>query len=56
VLTLPPAIMAFIDALALVRRELWAGSTFQTSSSGQDLVQIPRALVEHLTETLCYAT
>ncbi len=45
----------FIDVLALVRRELWAGTTFQTSSSDQDLVQIPRALVEHLTETLCYA-
>lgn len=45
----------FIDALALVRRELWVGTTFQTSSSEQDLVQIPRPLMEHLTETLCYA-
>jgi hypothetical protein len=45
----------FIDALALVRRELWAGTTFQTSSSDQDLVQIPRLLMEHLTDTLCYA-
>jgi hypothetical protein len=45
----------FIDALALVRQELWASTTFQTSSSEQDLVQIPRALMDHLTETLCYA-
>jgi hypothetical protein len=45
----------FIDALALVRRELWAGTTFQTSSSDRDLVQIPRVLMEHLTDTLCYA-
>jgi len=45
----------FIDALALVRRELWAGTTFQTSSFDQDLVQIPHPLWEHLTETLCDA-
>lgn len=44
----------FTDALALVRRALWTSTTFQTSSADQDLVQIPRAFVEHLTETLCY--
>jgi hypothetical protein len=45
----------FIDALALVRRELWAHQTFSTSAAGSELVKVPRALVEQLTETLCYA-
>ena len=45
----------FVDALALVRRELWAHQTFSTSASDHELVKVPRALVEQLTETLCYA-
>ena len=45
----------FSDALALVRRELWAEETFCRSAREADMVKVPRALVEHLTETLCYA-
>jgi hypothetical protein len=46
----------FSDALALVRRELWAQEkTFCRSSREAEMVKVPRALVEHLTETLCYA-
>jgi len=45
----------FIDALAVVRRSLWAGTTFQMSSTEPDMVKIPRPLVEHLTELLSYA-
>lgn len=45
----------FSDALALVRKELWAHTTFRGSSREPDTLKVPRAFVEHLTETLCYA-
>jgi hypothetical protein len=45
----------FSDALALVRKELWAHATFRRSPQDTDTVEVPRAFVEHLTETLCYA-
>ena len=45
----------FADALALVRVELWAHLTFCMSSYEADMVKVPRALVERLTDTLCYA-
>ncbi len=46
----------FADALALVRKELWAHeATFYGSPREADTVKVPRALVERLTETLCYA-
>jgi hypothetical protein len=45
----------FSDALALVRKELWAQETFRDSSWEPDTVKVPRAFVEQLTETLCYA-
>jgi hypothetical protein len=46
----------FSDALALVRRDLWAqGTTFCGSPRESDMVKVPRAFVERLTETVCYA-
>jgi len=45
----------FSDAIALVRKELWAQETFRDSSWEPDTVKVPRAFVEQLTETLCYA-
>jgi hypothetical protein len=45
----------FSDAIALVRKELWAQGTFSDSPWEPDTVKVPRAFVEHLTETLCYA-
>jgi len=45
----------FADALALVRRSLWAKTTFCMSPPEEDIVKVPRALVEHLSEMLCYA-
>jgi hypothetical protein len=45
----------FSDALAPVRKELWAHATFRRSPQDTDTVEVPRAFVEHLTETLCYA-
>jgi DDE superfamily endonuclease len=45
----------FADALALVRKELWAGATFYGSSAQSDTIKVPKALVERLTEAVCYA-
>jgi len=45
----------FSDAIAVVRRSLWTHETFQTSSSPDDLRKVPRALVDHLCDMLCYA-
>jgi hypothetical protein len=44
----------FVDALALVRRQIWRHEGFCTSDAGADTIKVPRALLEHLTETLCY--
>ena len=48
---------SFADALALVRKELWAQEeqTFCGSPSATDTVKVPRAFVERLTEAVCYA-
>jgi hypothetical protein len=51
----PQLCPTFSDALALVRKELWAHATFRGSSWEPDTVKVPRAFVEQLTETLCYA-
>ena len=45
----------FSDALALVRKELWAHGTFCESSQQTDTVKVPRAFVEGLTDAVCYA-
>ncbi len=46
----------FSDALAVVRKELWAReATFYGSLAETDTVKVPRALVERLTDALCYA-
>jgi hypothetical protein len=45
----------FADALAVVRKELWAGATFYGSSAQSDTIKVPRAYVERLTEAVCYA-
>jgi uncharacterized membrane protein YfcA len=48
---------SFADALALVRKELWAQEeqAFCGSPSATDTVKVPRAFVERLTEAVCYA-
>jgi hypothetical protein len=44
------------DALALVRKELWAQEqTFCGSPAGTETLKIPKAFVERLTDALCYA-
>ena len=46
----------FADALALERMELWAqGATFCGSPADTEMVKVPWAFMEHLTDALCYA-
>jgi hypothetical protein len=45
----------FADALALVRKDLWASATFYGSPAHSDTVKVTRAYVERLTDALCYA-
>jgi hypothetical protein len=45
----------FVDALALVRKELWACATFRGSHSEADTVKVPRVFIERLTDAVCYA-
>ena len=47
----------FADALALVRKELWAQEeqTFYGSAAQTDTIKVPRAYVERLTDAVCYA-
>ena len=46
----------FSDALALVRKELWAQeTTFCGSSREADTVKVLKAFVERLTDAVCYA-
>jgi DDE superfamily endonuclease len=46
----------FADALALVRKELWAQEhTFYASPAQTDAVKVPRAYIERLTDAVCYA-
>jgi hypothetical protein len=45
----------FADALAVVRKDLWAHTTFRGSPRGADTVKVPRESIERLTNALCYA-
>ena len=45
----------FSDTLAFVRQRLWPVTVFSTSPSSDEVVEIPRALVDRLTDTLAFA-
>jgi DDE superfamily endonuclease len=46
----------FSDALALVRKGLWAReATFCGSPAETETVKVPKAFIEHLTDVVCYA-
>jgi hypothetical protein len=49
------ALPTFTDALAVVRRQLWGHTLFCTSPVCDDMVEVPRILVERLADALCYA-
>jgi DDE superfamily endonuclease len=44
----------FSDAIAAVRYRLWR-EDLVTSPGGREMIKVPRALFERLTDTLCYA-
>ena len=45
----------FADALAFVRRYLWASRLFQTARDGPEYVKVPRPIFDTWTELLCHA-
>ena len=45
----------FSDAIALVRRQLWAHMHFSTSLQATEMIKMPRVLFERLIEAVCYA-
>jgi hypothetical protein len=45
----------FADAIALGRRCLWRSCHFPTSSPRSEVVQVPRSVLERLTDAVCYA-
>ena len=45
----------FVDALALVRRALWAVPVFSLSPQATDMIEIPRSRWDRLTTALAYA-
>ena len=47
--------LTFSDAIAAVRYHLWCAEGFATSEPAQHVVKIPRAFLDRLTDTLCYA-
>jgi hypothetical protein len=49
------ALPTFSDTLALVRQQLWPVTLSYLSPAKPDIVEIPRALFERLTQTLAYA-
>jgi hypothetical protein len=51
----PKPLPTFSDALALVRRTLWAYLTFQLSQEQPDMVKVPRVLLDRLNDLLAYA-
>ena len=49
------ALPTFADTLAFVRQQLWPVTISYMSSAKPDMVEIPRALFERLTDTLAFA-
>ena len=45
----------FSDTLAFVRQLLWPVAVFSTSPSSDEVIEIPRALFDRLTDTLAFA-
>jgi hypothetical protein len=43
------------DAIALVRRHLWAHWRFSTSPQEADKIKVPRALFDRFIDVICYA-
>jgi hypothetical protein len=51
----PKPVPTFSDALAVVRRELWANHDFSTSAATAEIIQIPQATINALIGAAAYA-
>lgn len=47
--------LTFADALAFVRRYLWASRLFQTSPDDLEYVEVPRPIFDTWAKLLCHA-
>ena len=47
--------ITFSDALAAVRRQLWAEAALSTSPPGRDALKVPRLIFNRLADLACYA-
>ena len=45
----------FSDAIAAVRRALWCPPHFSMSRPGNDVIEIPKTLLQKSVQTVCYA-
>ena len=45
----------FADTLAYVRQQLWPSALFSMSPDRRDMVEIPRVVFQHVTDTLAFA-
>jgi hypothetical protein len=45
----------FSDALAAVRRAIWAHEAFRASAADREAEKVPRTVLDRLTELACYA-
>jgi len=45
----------FSDAIATVRRALWCPPGLSMSRQGTEIIKVPVALLQRLTDTLCHA-
>ena len=48
-------VATFSDALAAVRRAIWADAALRASASGGEAKKVPRAVLDRLTDLACYA-
>jgi hypothetical protein len=46
--------LTFSDALASVRHTLWLSTVFETSRQDQDRIEIPRHVLNRLTQAVCF--
>ena len=51
----PKPLPTFADAPAVARRQLWQHTLSCTSVPATDTVEVPRPVIQRLTEALCYA-
>lgn len=49
-------VVTFSDAIGCVRQQIWEWQSFQTSGAEVEMIKIPRAYLECLTDTLCFVS